>query len=69
MPRPDMKIMVGLLVGLVTAILYMLALPLVPLLPEGMQAGERDILLAFLLGAGGGLWVMLRRERRRPPAE
>ena len=65
MPRLNMKIMFGLLVGFVTAILYML----LPLLLEGMQAGEQDTLLAFLLGAGGGLWVMLRREQRRPPAE
>ena len=66
MPRLNMKIMFGLLVGFVTAVLYIL---LLPLFPGEMQAGEQDTLLAFLLGAGGGLWVMLRREQRRPPAE
>ena len=58
MPRLNMKIMIGLLVGFVSAILYMLLLPLLPL---GMQAGGQDTLLAFLLGAAGGLWTMTRQ--------
>ena len=66
MPRLNGKIMIGLLVGFVTAVLYM---ALLPQLLGGMEAGGQDTLLAFLLGAGGGLWVMLRREQRRPPAE
>ena len=66
MPRLNMKIMIGLLVGFATAILYML---LLPQLPGGMQAGGQDTLLAFLLGAAGGLWIMIRRQQRRPPTE
>ncbi len=66
MLRLNLNIMVGLLVGFATAILYML---LLPLLLKGMQAGGQDTLLAFLLGAGGGLWIMLRRHQRRPPAQ
>ena len=59
MPRLNMKIMVGLLVGFATAVLYVL---LLPQLLNGTQAGGQDTLLAFLLGAGGGLWVMARRQ-------
>ena len=60
MPRLNMKIMVGLLVGFATAILYMW---LAPKLLDGLQVGGQDTLLAFLLGAGGGLWVMARRKQ------
>lgn len=60
MPRLNMKIMVGLLVGFATAILYVW---LAPKLPGGLEVGDQDTLLAFLLGAGGGLWVMSRRKQ------
>ena len=66
MPRLNAKIMFGLSVGFVSAILYMLLLPLLPL---GMEAGEQDTLLVFLLGAAGGLWIMVRRQQRRPPTK
>ena len=66
MPRLNMKIMVGLLAGFAAAILYVL---LLPLLPGGMQAGGQDTLLAFLLGTAGGLWIMIRRQQRRPPTK
>ena len=66
MPRLNAKIMFGLSVGFVSAILYMLLLPLLPL---GMEAGGQDTLLVFLLGAAGGLWIMVRRQQRRPPTK
>ena len=47
LPRLNAKIMFGLSVGFVSAILYMLLLPLLPL---GMEAGGQDTLLVFLLG-------------------
>lgn len=61
MPRLDKKIMFGLLVGFASAILYMW---LLPQLPGAREAGEQDTLLAFLLGAAGGLWIMIRRQQR-----
>ncbi len=59
MPRLNMKIMIGLLVGFATAILYML---LLPQLPGGMQAGGQDTLLAFVLGAAVGIWALVGRN-------
>ena len=61
MPRLDKKVMFGLLVGFATAILYMW---LLPHLPGGREAGGQDTLLAFVLGAAGGLWIMIRRQQR-----
>ena len=59
MPKLDAKIMFRLLLGITTAILYVVLLPKIL---GGVQAGSQDTLLAFLLGLGGGLWLMLRRQ-------
>ena len=66
MPRLNMKIMVGLLVGFASAVLYVL---LLPKLLGGIQAEGPDTLLVFLLGSAGGLWIMVRRQQRRPPTK